>query len=173
MMPDDVVIDLIDIDEDFIDDPTPIFEVYADSDGDAPIFYLAPPPTTSSTVPANDLLTFVGSGAHDFIAYRLSNNESYCIYPVRVDSNGRVTGQDCTTIKISTQSYNRDVTYGTDDISLQLTGNSYHYSDMTGKYLTLWNASAYRSPIDILQSYLLIALIVMSLIGGLARRFRG
>ena len=71
--------------------------------GDTPVILAAPSPDTNSTVTSNDLLTFVGSGAHDFVAYRTGDYTSYCIYPVRISSDGLVTGTDCDTIEI----YNR------------------------------------------------------------------
>lgn len=155
----------------------PLYSLFSDPDGaengDAPILYLAPSPTPNTAVSANDLLTFVGSGAHDFLAYRTSTTESYCIYPVRIDSGGRVTGTGCTVIRITTASGTRSISYSTDDINLQLTGTTYNYSDMTGKYVMLWSAEAYRPPMEMIQGYILIALCLASLFGALIRRFKG
>lgn len=137
---------------------------------DAVILAVPDPDQGTSTVSSNDLLTFVGSGAHDFIAYRIGDNESFCVYPVRISDTGRVTGEDCTTITITTSYQTRSVVYGTDDVSLTLDGSSYVYSDQTGPYITLWNASVARSPLDYLSSYLLIAFCLLSIFGTLVRR---
>lgn len=142
----------------------------ADLLADNPVILAAPSPSTNSTVNSSDLLTFVGSGAHDFVAYRTGDYTSYCIYPVRISSDGLVTGTDCDTIEIYNRSGSRTISYGTDDISLQLTGSSYVYSDQTGPYITLWNAAAARSPLDYLSTYLLIAFCCLSIFGTLVRR---
>lgn len=145
----------------------------ADLLGYNPVILAAPAPDTNSTVSSNDLLTFVGSGAHDFVAYRTGDYTSYCVYPVRISAAGVVSGTDCTTITINSRSgssSSRSISYGTDDISLQLTGSSYVYSDQTGPYITLWNAAAARSPLDYLSTYLLIAFCCLSIFGTLVRR---
>ena len=131
----------------------------------------APAPITNTTVSANDLNTFVGSGAHDFIAYRTTTDTSYCIYPVKIEQSGRVVSNgNVNTITIRSVSGNRTVTYGSDSIDRYFTGASYQYSDMTGPYITAWNANSVKSPVDMLYIYMFIAFCCVSLFGSLVRR---
>ena len=130
----------------------------------------APSPMANTTVSTADLNTFVGSGAHDFVAYRISQYESYCIYPVKIDNTGRVTGDGCTTIRINNQSSNRSIYFGQDSIDRVFSGASYQYSDMVGRYMTAWAAQSYKTPLDYISTYILIVFCLISLFGQLVRR---
>jgi hypothetical protein len=151
--------------------PSVLASPSSDVDLDDSISVLAAPaPYANGTVTAADLLTFVGSGAHDFAAYRSGQYTTYCIYPVKFQNNRVVAGPSATTITITSQSGVRSITYGTDSINQQFTGSTYLYSDMQGPYVTLWSDVAAKSSLDYILIYALLASCVLSLFGSLFRR---